>query len=275
MKKTSILEMACGGVLLACVAPAIYAEDVISLKTSDGYEVGAQLSRYLYEEESDGHFLMHTKGNRFGLTGTVTKTLGNDWYINGDLRYSYSDVSYKGGNSKGQPLTNSGISDKLWEIRATGGKDFAMNGYLLSPYTGLGYRNLVNELAEMGSGGYRRESQYWYLPLGITHRFQMDSESRISTSFEYDYFIRGQQQSDLSDVRQGLNDARNDQHHGYGLRASVAYERASWSVGLFYDYWKIADSNLTKWTYYGIPIGQGLEPKNTTDEYGVQVKYRF
>lgn len=274
MKKTFIFAIVCSGVLPACIAPATHAEDNISLKTTDGYEVGAQLSRYLYEEEMDGHFLMHTKGNRYGLSGSVTKTLGNDWYINGDLRYSYSHVDYKGGNGKG-PLTFGGIPDKLWEVRATAGKDFDMNGYLLSPYLGLGYRNLVNELQESGQGGYRRESQYWYLPLGITHRFQVNSESRVSTSFEYDYFIRGQQQSDLSDVNPGYNNPENDQRHGYGLRATVAYERASWSVGLFYDYWKIADSNLTDWTYHGIPFSQGLEPKNTTDEYGVQVKYRF
>jgi hypothetical protein len=274
MKKTSLLGIVCSGVLLACAAPT-YAEDAISLKTSDGYEVGAQISRYVYEEPDFAPSFPRTKGNRFGLMGTVTKTLGNDWYINGDLRYSYSDVSYKGGTQGGQPLTNSGISDKLWEIRVTGGKDFAMNGYLLSPYFGLGYRNLVNELAEMGPSGYRRESQYWYLPLGITHRFQMDSESRISTSFEYDYFIRGQQQSDLSDVNPRANNPQNDQHHGYGLRASVAYERTSWSVGLFYDYWKIADSDTANITVSGIPVSQGSEPKNTTDEYGVQVKYRF
>ncbi len=47
------------------------------------------------------------------------------------------------------------------------------------------------------------------------------------------------------------------------------------TVGVFYDYWKISDSEISNIANYGVPIGQGLEPKNTTDEYGVQVKYRF
>jgi predicted porin len=111
--------------------------------------------------------------------------------------------------------------------------------------------------------------------VGLTHRFQVDSESRISSSVEYDYFLRGQQQSDLSDVAPGLNNQENHQNHGYGLRATLAYERKDWSVGVFYDYWKISDSEISNIANYGVPIGQGLEPKNTTDEYGVQVKYRF
>lgn len=269
MIKTNPYRMFFGCMVLACTTFASHADEALSLKTSSGYEVGAQLSRYLYEEEKDGHFFMHTKGNRLGLSGAITQSFNNDWYVGGDVRYSYSKVNYKGTGTHG------GIPDKLWEIRATGGKDFFMNGYLLSPYTGLGYRNLVNELNEIGRGGYRRESEYWYLPVGITHRFQTDSESRISTSIEYDYFLRGQQQSDLSDVRPGYNNAENNQHHGYGLRSTLAYERKDWSVGFFYYYWKISDSESTSITNYGTSIGQAMEPKNTTDEYGIQVKYRF
>lgn len=271
MKKAVQFRIVCSGMVLACTTLASHADDTLSLNTSSGYEVGAQISRYLYEEEVDGNFFMHTKGNRFGLTGAATWTFGNDWYVGGDIRYSYSEVNYKGTGTHG------GIPDKLWEVRATGGKDFSMNSYLLSPYIGIGYRNLVNELSETGPKGYRRESEYWYLPVGLTHRFQFDSESRISTSIEYDYFLRGQQQSDLSDVDRfpGFNNAKNDQNHGYGLRTTVAYERKDWSVGLFYDYWKIADSESTSLTNYGAPFGQLMEPKNTTDEYGVQVKYRF
>ena len=269
MKKTNSFKLFLGGMVLACTTLPAHADDAISLNTSSGYEVGAQLSRYLYEEEKDGHFFMHTKGNRLGLTGAATWAFGNDWYVNGDIRYSYSEVNYKGTGTHG------GIPDKLWEVRAIGGKDFSLDGYLLSPYIGIGYRNLVNELAEVGRGGYRRESEYWYLPVGLTHRFQVDSESRISSSVEYDYFLRGQQQSDLSDVAPGLNNQENHQNHGYGLRATLAYERKDWSVGLFYDYWKIADSEPASLTNYGLPIGQLMEPKNTTDEYGIQVKYRF
>ena len=266
MKKFSML---CCSLMLANASLSAHAESAVSLKTTDGYEIGAQVSNYKYEEPG----LMNLKGTKLGLTGSATKNLGNDWYVVGDLRFAFGDVDYTGSGTK------SGNPDRLWDLRAMGGKDFAVGSYVLSPYAGLGYRTLFNDLrgvSNTGAIGYRRNSEYLYLPLGVTHRFQTDSVSRISTSLEYNYLISGSQKSYLSDVFPGLSDPVNRQKNGYGFRLSSAYEKKDWSVGVLYNYWNIKDSEITDLLYLGVPTGFVVwEPKNNTNEYGVQVKYRF
>jgi len=245
-------------------AESDHEESALSLKTTDGFEIGAQVSSYTYEEPG----LMDMKGAKLGLTGSAAKNLGNDWYAVGDARFAFGEVEYTGSGTK------SGNPDQLWDLRVVGGRDFAAGGPALSPYAGLGYRTLFNDLrgaTSTGAAGYRRTSEYVYLPLGVTHRFQTNSVSRISTSLEYDYLISGRQTTYLSDVDAGLGDPVNQQKNGYGVRLSSAYEKKDWSVGFFYYYWNIAESEK----HYLSSLVYVYEPKNNTNEYGVQVKYRF
>ncbi len=255
--------------MLANASLSVHAENAVSLKTTDGYAMGTQISNYKYEEPG----LMNTKGAKLGLTVSASKNMGNDWYVVGDLRFAFGDVDYVSTGTG----TASGEPDRLWDLRAMGGKDFAVGGYVLSPYAGLGYRTLFNDgrgITSTGHIGYRRNSEYLYLPLGVTHRFQTDSVSRISTSLEYNYLISGIQTSYLSDVP-GYSDLVNKQNNGYGFRLSSAYEKKDWSVGVFYNYWNIKDSEKKAIFKNGSLWGYGLEPKNNTNEYGVQVRYPF
>lgn len=239
-------------------------ENALSLRTTDGFTVGAQISYYSYEEPG----VMDMKGVKLGLAGSAAKTLGNDWHVIGDLRFAFGEVDYTGsGTKRNNP-------DQLWDLRATGGKDLAAGNAVLAPYAGLGYRTLFNDLrgtTSTGAAGYRRTSEYVYLPLGVTHRFQTNSDSRISTSLEYDHLISGRQTTYLSDVDPGIGDPVNKQKKGSGLRFSTAYETRDWSVGVFYYYWNIAESERT----YLSSVLYVYEPKNNTAEYGVQVKYLF
>lgn len=129
------------------------------------------------------------------------------------------------------------------------------------------------------AGGYRRTSQYLYIPIGVTHRFwAIDKVSRISTSIEYDYFVKGEQKSYLSDVNPTyaalFGDQVNKQKKGYGARISSSYERKNWSAGLFLNYWNIADSEINSYVVYPFIISF-MEPKNETIEMGLEIKYRF
>jgi len=236
----------------------------VSLRTADGFEIGEQVSNYQYEEPG----VMNVKGVKLGLTGSVAMNIGDVLYVAGDLRFAFGDVDYTGsGTKRNNP-------DRLWDLRATGGKDLAAGGTVLSPYAGLGYRTLLNDLrgtSSTGAIGYRRNSEYWYLPLGVTHRFKAGRFSRISTSLEYDYLIIGKQTTYWSDVGPGLSDQVNRQKSGYGLRLSSAYEIKNWSIGVFYYYWNIEESERN----YLSSLVYVYEPKNNTSEYGVQVKYRF
>ncbi|MDD5157689.1 hypothetical protein [Sulfurimonas sp.] len=240
----------------------------ISLKTTDALEIGVQSYWYEYEEKVNGAFFMSNKGSKYGASLTGTKSLGSDYFIIGDVRYATGNVEYKSASGTGD------VSDNMYEVRLAAGKEVVVDGYLLSTFAGLGYRRLDNDLRDLGSGGYRRTSQYLYLPIGVTHRFMIDNSSRISTTIEYDYLLKAEQKSYLSDISPAdaalFGDPVNKQKSGYGIRASTAYEEKYWSAGLFFNYWKIDDSEIN---YYG--VWSVMEPRNETKEIGVQLKYRF
>ena len=163
------------------------------------------------------------------------------------------------------------------DYRLLVGKDVPFDDYLLSFYSGAGVRSLFNDargITSTGALGYRRDSSYVYLPLGLTHRMGWGGgDARISTSLEYDHFMEGQQVSHVTDA--GANsDLTNHQRNGFGLRLMVAYETEDWSLGGFYNYWNIQQSESA--TFVQLPyIVTGYEPLNITREAGIQLKYRF
>lgn len=243
-----------------------------SLATQSGGELGLQVSNYNYEEQLNGAFFISTQGTKFGVVGSITPVVRNGWYATLDARYAFGYASYTGSGTK------EGNPDQLFEGRAVVGKDFAMNNFLLSPYAGLGYRWLHNDLRGLtstGAAGYRRTSQYTYIPLGLTHRMHAGQDARLSTSLEYKYFLGGTQRSALSDANARQNDVVNIQNSGFGASVSTSYDTKRWSLGVFYHYWRIEDSDRATWISSGVPIGTVMEPSNTTTEFGVQMKYRF
>lgn len=164
------------------------------LLTKDGIEVGLQSYWYKYEEEVNGAFFMSNTGNKYGVSFTGTKNMGNNYYFIGDIRYATGDVEYRSASGIGY------VSDNVAEGRLVVGNEVIVNNYLLSSYVGVGYRRLENDLRDLGSGGYRRTSQYLYIPIGITHRFTVSDFSRVTTSIEYNYLAKGEQKSYLSDI---------------------------------------------------------------------------
>ena len=243
-----------------------------SLKTKDTVEIGLQSYWYKYEEEVDGDFFMSTTGQKYGLSLTGIKNVGNDVYVVADIRCATGDVEYKSASGIGD------VSDHMYEARLLVGAEKLTHEILWSSFIGVGYRYLFNDLRDLGSGGYRRESQYIYIPIGITHRFRVHHNSRISTTLEYDYLVQGKQKSYISDVGPAyaavFGDPVNDQNHGHGIRFSTSYEEEHWSAGVFFNYWKIEDSDMN--VYIVLPDIIGIyEPENKTKEIGLQIKYRF
>lgn len=254
--------------------PAILPAQVMPLNTTNSSELGLEISSYRYEEVNNGTFFMSNEGNKVGIAGGFSQRLDEDWFWGADARLAHGYVSYSsaGSGSKGSN------PDIITEIRITGGKDHYVDSQVLAPYFGLGYRKLFNDLrgySTSGAAGYRRLSEYYYLPLGITHRLRLSPQARFSTSLEYDLLLVGQQQSYMSDVNAASNDPLNMQRQGYGLRLMAAYETFHWSAGAFLHYWNIADSDQALQTLNGAPYGLVREPQNTTREVGVQFKLRF
>jgi len=123
-------------------------------------------------EAGSGSTAFEHEGNKVGLTFRFTQALRDDWYWGGDARQSHGNINYSSA-SRGE---KGGNADVLTEVRITGGKDYPLGSQLLAPYFGLGFRKLSTDLKGLtstGDEGYRRRSQYVYLPLGLTHRAQL------------------------------------------------------------------------------------------------------
>jgi outer membrane protein with beta-barrel domain len=261
--------MLVGALLAVAAAPAV-AQDAAPqdpLLTRPGWEAGAQVSKYKYEEPD----FMKLEGDRIGAVGAYTFTRPNRAYFRIDGRVSYGRLDYSSvgtGTSSDEP-------DWTAEIRGVVGRDYVMGErYALSPYIGLGYRYLYNDgrgYTSTGHIGYRRYSQYWYVPIGLTMRMRAGSQWVFAPTVEYDAFIGGKQKSELSDTGLALNDATNRQDRGRGYRVYLMVESRNWSFGPWLHYWNIKDSDV-------VSIGggfAGLEPANETTEYGLELRYRF
>lgn len=233
-------------------------------KTSGGNELGISLSSYRYEEPT---LAMSNKGDKFGVNHYGAKTLEGDWFVKDDVRFAYGRVDYYSPNSGAK----SDLTDWYVDARGLIGREIQMGSSSYSPFVGIGYRFLFNDLrgrTSRGSAGYRRESNYLYVPIGVTHGFRLRDGAVLATTLEYDHFIKGKQVSKLSDTNlPGYIDVTNDQSGGFGLRADVMYSLSDWAVGPFLAVWSIYDSDLIQ--------GIGYEPRNRTTEFGLRMRFRF
>lgn len=252
---------------LACTALPALAQNA-GLTTRTGNEVGVTVSDYKYTEPG----IMAIKATKIGFEYSGTYALDSEWpnqskgwFVRGDVRYATG----KGNYSSGLSGTINDRPDWYYEIRGLIGKDFYFGDYTLSPYAGLGYRYLFNDLrgvTSTGGLGYRRESNYSTLPVGVTHRMNLANQSQLLTTVEYSYLIRGRQESKLSDSTPLLQDVGLKQRNGYGLRLGTMVQFDKWSVGPSLMLWRIKESDRSTLT---------LEPRNNTYELGVKGVYNF
>ncbi len=241
-----------------------------TLNTRTGGDIGLSISSYQYEEPG----IMSLKGSKLGLDLQTTQVLQDEQFIRGEFRYAFGEVDY---NSNG---TGSATGNPDWYIEARGlvGKDWAVNDAVLAPYIGLGYRYLFHDgrgITSTGNWGYRRESSYFYLPIGITHRMALPDQARLVSTLEYDHLLSGKQISRLSDGGQGYDDLTNSQTSGHGLKWSILYEKDNWAFGPYAHLWNIGQSDTVLVLQNGIPVGAGREPKNDTTEFGLKASQKF
>lgn len=243
-----------------------FSQNVPSPATRGGFEAGVQGSGYRYTEpEID----VKIDGVQLGLRGAYTAPFDEGFFSRLELRLAYGELRYSGsGTAEDQP-------NLIFEGRYLLGRDFHPGaGFALTPYSGLAYRYLYNDLrgtTSTGAVGYRRYSQYFYLPLGLTTRFQAGSAWVVSPTIEYDVFLGGNQYSKLSDAGFGDPDVRNNQRKGAGFRAALMFDRGPISFGPWLQVWRIKDSEIVR---IAATVG-ALEPENETREAGLEFNYHF
>ena len=246
-----------------------FQSNAASVATETGQEVGLTVSHYAYQEpdlydyRTDETLDVNIKGEIVGLDYASTLVMDDAYFVKFDGRFTYGQLDYSGsGNNYNEP-------NYYFDIRPLIGKDFDFDGMVLAPYTGLGYRHLMNDgqgISTTGYWGYRRKSEYLYLPLGLTHRISTGESSLLETNIEVDYLLHGNQKSYLSDGNAGYSDIDNEQHKGYGLRSATMYRMNQFAIGPYFQYWHIYDSETA---------GAFIEPNNHTVEYGIKASMRF
>ena len=247
------------------------------------FDIGPQVFSFKYKEpglmEEEGMFY----GVRLGYTSrnwvpsSPEESLpGGGMMFRAEARLAYGQVDYDGSVQDLQtgdtsPLTVDNIDDFVFEGRLLLGSDRLGGEILNTLFTGIGYRYLYDDLSSHPAG-YRRESNYLYVPLG--YRFDGGHQAGWSLGFaaEYDVFIMGNQRSHFSDV--GLTDMDNRQNSGYGYRASINLQYKSKDrivvIEPFFRYWDI-DKSETERAFWG----SAYEPANETTEYGIQFIWMF
>lgn len=261
--------------LLAAVFNAYAQDSSVTIATQTGNTFGLTFSGYQYKEPSLDVVIT---APLLGVDYTGTYAFGNDWFVKADARYAYGSAKYSGSG------TQSNIPYSYYDLRGLVGYDFnftELGGFVLAPFTGMGYRYLFGNQGGQttsGANSYNRSSTYVYLPIGVTHRMKVNETHKLETVFEYDYLIQGTQVSQLSQAASYLPNVTNQQFSGYGLRLSSMYQFDGWSVGPYVTYWNIQSSNSVSniiainGARYRLTV---YEPANNTIEAGIKVAYLF
>lgn len=280
MKKTSLNFSLMLIALTLSMGAANAQEKIEKLKTKNSNEVGLTISSYSYKEPEPN---VKNVATNFGIEYFGSRSFSNDWFglVGADYNDGKNDYS-----SPGSGVLNS-IPTHYFNLKVGVGRDFAFDKFVLSPYVGYGYRQLKQNMAGMrsstGDVGYDRRSEYKYIPVGIINRFELDSKVLLVSTLEYDHLIEGKQFSGLSITNSppavtGVPDANNTQKTGYGMNLSVMYQKDALSIGPYYKYWEIKDSDTVsaRIRINGFPFtATSREPANRTAEYGIKVTFRF
>ena len=255
-----LLLSLCSSMFAMTLLPAQGAD----LESKTEHSVGISLSKYTYTEPN----VMTLKAQNIGFEyagtyafGSQWPSQGKSWFIGGDIRYATGAADYESPISG----TVSDTPNRYVEGRLILGKDFDMGTYVLAPYAGLGLRLLHNDLRR-DPRGYRRDSSYTTVPLGVVHRIKFSDQSVLSTTVEYAHLLKGIQKVQLTDTKLHSENLTLDQKKGRGFKLAMMLRFANFSFGPTVSYWNIAKSEAYKvWD----------EPANTTREIGLKAQYHF
>jgi hypothetical protein len=272
MKK--LIKFFISGLMLIACPVLLHADQ------ENGFDLRAELSYIKYEEPS---IAVEEKGAMYGIYGAYNVRPKEDNPLKGfidvyhlDAHADYGALDYDGSG------TVNDIGNYMFEPRFWIGKDLPLGvNSRITPYAGIGYRFLYDDgggnITTTGASGYDRRSQYLYAPVGMEAKIATHSDWQVGLTAEYDAFIRGWQDSYLSDVA-GYADIHNTQRKGYGLRGSMMLEKHTPAfdieIGPYIRYWNIGRSNIA--TSHGSAVTfTGFEPANKSTEIGGQAGVRF
>lgn len=257
--------------LLLCLVVFLITSPVMALNGGvEKWEIAYEGEGYSYREPHM-EYPISLKGYHHGASIKYT-TFGNGGTARGvgifEGRFLMGKTDYDGYLMNGTPSTANGITDWYFELRGLYGYNFGSETTQFTPYIGFGYRFLSNNM-DKDDSGYRRESTYYYIPIGASLKTGADNGFSATFTGEFDWLVYGNQYSGLSG---GVN---NLQSKGLGARGGIKLAAGSEDFRVFiepfYRFWKIQNSDVVM-----INSSEGLlEPFNISREYGVKVGFEF
>ena len=182
---------------------------------SRAWRIAPEVSHYRYEEPG----VMTNEGTLYGVVGSYTfhdrrgRQTGGARPTDAMTRSpgprsdstagsAPGEVDYDGSYMDGTPLSTSGTDDFLLDVRLLWGREWRPARFFDAVHAGLGYRYL-NDDSSAQLGGYERESNYLYVPLGARKDVELTSRWDLALTGEFDVLLIGRQISHLSDVDPG------------------------------------------------------------------------
>lgn len=256
------------------------AKDVKNLQER-AWELGTESYMFHYREPG----LMHDNAWMWGVYGSYTyrgwlwpgPQGSDDWMLRLEGRYAFGRPDYHGalqdnfGNLT--PYKSWGSRDYVYELRAIEGYDLALPFTRLTPFFGFAYRYLQDKPPSGDIYGYKRESNYYYSPLGVETNNRFGSWV-LGSRFEYDYFWYGCQYSHLEG-----GTLKNSQDKGRGARASLRITKETRYLDIVFEpfirYWHVKRSDNAYIDLGGGWVGIAVEPDNKTLETGARLGIGF
>lgn len=165
---------------------------------------------------------MDLRAINVGAEYTGTLLLKKNWFMRGNIMGAYGKVDYSSYTTE----TIDGQKNWYIDARVLFGKDYLFDRFILAYYSGLGYRFLYHDfrgITSTGARGYRRKSNYLYLPIGVEYTVSFLENSKFITNLEFDLLLIGRQKSYRSDIGPSNSDITNKQTRGFAARLNFKY----------------------------------------------------
>ncbi len=235
------------------------------------FTVGPDVGYWKYKEPD----VMDEDGFQYGLFGKADYLYEKKFLFEVFMSYVRGDINYDGGYSDqtGHHDLSGDTPNWIFNTRVLAGyrienaapRKGAASKWVFTPYAGLAYRYLYNDLFSGDTGapyrGYERKQSYWYLPLGLQAETPLANKWLFQARAEFDLFLRGRNES---------GDDEFTQDKGMGLRASGAWispehrtsgMKLNFMVEPYIEYWNIKESDV---------VNNMHEPDNNSYFLGVR-----
>ena len=230
------------------------------------FRVGTDIYQETYTEYVNGGKYMKEEAVMYGLTLGMDAPIGHNGTIALDGVYAVGSSDYTGSYMGGPygSVTVSDLDRSMYKLSLTYKHKFD-SLYQTKLGLGMDYRVLVDSLDQAGPGGYERENKSLWAHMTAERDFQFGKDWTITPQVKASYLIRGKQSADI------YGGMEFDQKKGMGAELAVGFTRKFDNFDLtfkpYYRYTDVKDSDVNGLGYY--------EPRNKTNEYGLQMQVVF